>query len=139
MFRPWRINLITRNKRSRQVTPRYLYFANQQSTRHETIDKISSACLPHQSENEGRRLAALNDSITRLDINPHRPIVTSAIKGVPLLCFNRDPPRKGRRKFPSRSEKSRGAIVAAGTKRDDGENTTAFTSRRLVHHREKGK
>lgn len=138
MFRPWRINLITRNKRSGQVTPRYLYFANQQSTRHETIDKISSACLPHQSENEGRRLAALNDSITRLDINPHRPIVTSAIKGVPLLCFNRDPPRKGR-KFPSRSEKSRGAIVAAGTKGDDGENTTAFTSRRLVHHREKGK
>lgn len=86
IFRPSRINLITRNERSRQVAP--CYFANQQNTRHETIDKIScSTWLPHQSENEGRRrrLAALNDSITRLHINPHRPIVTSAIKGVPLL------------------------------------------------------
>lgn len=97
IFRPSRINLITRNERSRQVAPRY--FANQQSTRHETIDKISCfTWLPHQSENEGRRrrLAALNDSITRLDINPHRPIVTSAIKGVPLLsaAFNRGPRKR---------------------------------------------
>ena len=38
IFRPSRINLITRNERSRQVAP--CYFANQQNTRHETKDKL---------------------------------------------------------------------------------------------------
>lgn len=147
IFRPSRINLITRNERSRQVAPRY--FANQQSTRHETIDKIScSTWLPHQSENEGRRrrLAALNDSITRLDINPHRPIVTSAIKGSPLLSsplaavFNRGPRKRDlAANFHLVPRKAVASSYAMGRKHDDGENTTAFTSRRLVHHREKEK
>lgn len=55
---------------------------------------------------------------------------TSARSKPPLAAFNRDP-RKGTPQISiSFREKLR---RAAGTKGDNGENTTAFTSRRLVH------